>query len=981
MAERAEALVLQMSADIRRMEKALEKISGDTNRHLGATEKRFDKLNQHVQRSGEQMARDLRTAFATIGVTTAIREVAQYADAWTTASNKLAAAGVAQGQLNATMQDLVGLAQSTRSGLEGTVDLYAKLTRAGQQLNLTNSQVRKITETTLQAFVAGGAAASEQAAAITQLSQALGSGVLQGDELRSIRENAPLLAQAIADEFKTTIAGLKELGAQGELTADRVARAILNADGIYDAFSRTVTTLGQAVENLRTEFTRYIAESRIAQTVIGALGGFIQLVTDNIDLLADAAIVAAVAIGGTLAGQAIARFVTSIRTARLEASRAGKEFLVLRTAMSFLGGPIGAIVLGIGVALASMAFSANEAGDAMEQADSAISKLGDAQQAILADTDALAAAQDRLTKAIQANSAATQAAAIADIEAIRKRIQANKDLAITEEVRLREARSGRERQFRANTPMTDEQRKGLSLPILGITANETSPIQELVRQMQQTFQSSGMDSSMEGIRAEIGRRSAAGPLNEQFRTFFWILQQWEDFQADIKSIDDAIGSIGAMKAMGDTGGIDFPTVPESGAGSTQSLSGYRTELERLDDAMKSLRENAAGSDKLFSNMFMALDSLEATTDTNDPNAVSELEKRREAAAAFFDTFNADKLARSREALQALLSFADGAGIKAAFEQLPSLSDILLPDDVALFKAEAAKRVKAVADEMATGYQALVVERDSKIAEINAAMADARAIGVDNVDVYLNAIAKALEDFQADVADMMASAMTLDFSNTGMPDRSFADFMPSVDDINAKNDAAGIAAGLFPSDAQVEFQKLMRDSVKAAMRDGIRTGDWDEAFMSILADAVTSGLDSALNRVGDWLADFLFAPDGFLGSLINGAGAWASSAIFGGARAAGGPVMAGKTYLVGERGPELLTMGGSGNVINASDTNRMLSGMGGGGSIDARVIFSGPIDATNLNEVQRMLDRQRQQIMSSVPTMVRATQTYDRKHRR
>lgn len=970
MADRTEALVLQMSADIRRMERALDRARGQTDRQLGAVEKRFDRMNANIKRSGDALARDLRNTFATIGVAMAIRDVTSYADAWTTASNKLAAAGVEQAKVAATLQDLVTLAQATRSNFEGTVDLYAKLTRAGQQLNLTQEQVRKITETTLQAFVAGGAAASEQAAAITQLSQALGSGVLQGDELRSIRENAPLLAQAIADEFNTTIAGLKELGAEGELTADRVARAILNADGIYDAFSRTVTTLGQAMENLRTEFTRYIAESRIAGVVIQGLAGFIDLVTNNIDLLADAAIVAAAAIGGTLAVQAMSRFVASLRTARLEAARAGTQFLALRTAMAFLGGPVGAILLGIGAALGSMALGALETASASDRAAESFQKIDKISADLASTKDELTAAQDRLTESIRRGGEAAQIASALEVDRLRKVYDGNKVLLDLERAKAAQAVRDRAREFET---------RRVPAPFLPQALNEGTGglplrnqfVQFALPQLQQRGQTGAQ------FAEEMATKALNQALSEQEKTLLEVVRAAAQYDEEMAGLRKRVEELNDIAAIGGDEALPFPGLPDDGK-ATQALTGYRTEVERLGEAMRALREAAAGSDKLFSDMVLAFDNLTAITDQTDPNAVSELERRRVQLGEFFEIFDAGKLTRSREALQALLSFADSAGIAAAFDKLPSLTDVLLPDDVALFRAEASKRVKAAADELATGYRGLVVERDNTLSEINAAMADAIAAGVTNLDVYLDAIEAAHVRFRDDVTQLWRDSLTLDLSGPSPLDsRTVSDFLPTLDQIVAANDAAAIAAGIFPSEAQEEFRQLMRDSVKRAMYDGIRDGDWDEAFRSILADAVVSGLEGALNRVGDWLADYLFAPNGFLGSLISGAGSWLSSA-FGGGRAGGGPVSSGMTYLVGERGPELLRMNGaSGNIINASETNRLLSRSGGGSVINAGLTVMGSIDAVTWPKVQAAMAQQRQVIMSAVPGAVQATLTFNR----
>jgi tape measure domain-containing protein len=83
------------------------------------------------------------------------------------------------------------------------------------------------------AAVLGGATAAEASAAFTQLSQALGSGALRGDEFRSIAEQAPLVLQAISDETGVAAGDLKEYAAQGLLTSDIVIKALrrIEAEG------------------------------------------------------------------------------------------------------------------------------------------------------------------------------------------------------------------------------------------------------------------------------------------------------------------------------------------------------------------------------------------------------------------------------------------------------------------------------------------------------------------------------------------------------------------------------------------------------------------------------------------------------------------------------------------------------------------------------------------------------------------------------
>ena len=151
-------------------------------------------------------------------------------------------------------------AMATRSGLFETGDLVNKLLMSGV-FNGDNAPTAAIGMAGIinKALIAGGGVAEDNKRALRQLNQALSSGILQGDELRSIREQAPYLAQVLAkglakidDKFIGTAVGdLKDLGAQGELTADRVVKAFwAMQDEINEDFKNMPKTFGQAMESL-----------------------------------------------------------------------------------------------------------------------------------------------------------------------------------------------------------------------------------------------------------------------------------------------------------------------------------------------------------------------------------------------------------------------------------------------------------------------------------------------------------------------------------------------------------------------------------------------------------------------------------------------------------------------------------------------------------------------------------------------------------
>lgn len=279
-------LLVRIEAQLRQFERAMQQASGSADKTAGRIERRFSTMERKLSGVGGSLGRLL--AVAITGQT--IRKVAEYADEWTTAGNKIAAASQIAGRAGRSLSDINKIAISTRSGLTETADLYAKLLRSTADVADSEEDVARATELVNKAFKAGGAATSEQAAGILQLSQALGSGILQGDELRSIRENAPLVAQAIAKEFKTTVAGLKALGQEGKLTSDRVFKAILaGAPQIEAAFARTTGTIGDAFTNFRNRLTESIGKindefgaSHNITTLIYDIGTALSTVTDFI---------------------------------------------------------------------------------------------------------------------------------------------------------------------------------------------------------------------------------------------------------------------------------------------------------------------------------------------------------------------------------------------------------------------------------------------------------------------------------------------------------------------------------------------------------------------------------------------------------------------------------------------------------------------------------------------------------------------------
>lgn len=161
--------------------------------------------------------------------------------------------------INATkdaMDKMYGSAQKVRMSYTDMMSNVSKsITLAGDAFQNNTDNAIRFQEIMAEAYAVGGASAAEMSSSMYQLIQALGAGTLAGDELRSVREGAPLAYKAI-EEFAQgvykTEESLKELGSQGKVTSDMVVAAIMNAGNEMDtAFAQTAQTFAQTWEQIK----------------------------------------------------------------------------------------------------------------------------------------------------------------------------------------------------------------------------------------------------------------------------------------------------------------------------------------------------------------------------------------------------------------------------------------------------------------------------------------------------------------------------------------------------------------------------------------------------------------------------------------------------------------------------------------------------------------------------------------------------------
>ena len=217
------------------------------------------------------------------------------------------------------MANVRATANEAGAEIGATSDLYATLARATKG---SAAEIDGLTSTIVKSFGISGAGAAEAEGATRQLGQALASGVLRGDEFNSVMEQAPRLAQAMADGLGVTTGELRKMAGEGKLTSEAVITALKSqATAIDTEFATLPDTIGRATQRMANEWQVFIGELDKTTGASAAAASAINGVSSNLDAVASLA---------TVAGEAaFAAFATKAGGALLTY---GKELMAVRAA-------------------------------------------------------------------------------------------------------------------------------------------------------------------------------------------------------------------------------------------------------------------------------------------------------------------------------------------------------------------------------------------------------------------------------------------------------------------------------------------------------------------------------------------------------------------------------------------------------------------------------------------------------------------------
>ena len=285
-----ENLQIRITAELSQIRAALQGLQGqlDTARKTGAQvgsagAAGIAQLNQRLQSTGRIVA----GLAASLGAGLSIAGLVRASDEAATISARLKlATGNAQ-QLATAQKAVFDLAQRTRTSLLATVDLYARIERSTRDLKVNQATILQLTETINQAAqISGGGAGAE--AALFQLSQGLASGTLRGEELNSVLEQTPRLAQAIADGMNIPIGKLRQIAQDGKLTSEAVLRALLSQSAtLQKEFAEFPPTIASGFTAIRNAFVQYLQTSSQAGTAARDFAEALQAIARNLPAIID----------------------------------------------------------------------------------------------------------------------------------------------------------------------------------------------------------------------------------------------------------------------------------------------------------------------------------------------------------------------------------------------------------------------------------------------------------------------------------------------------------------------------------------------------------------------------------------------------------------------------------------------------------------------------------------------------------------------
>lgn len=347
-------LNIQLELDQVKFQSGINNAQGRVKRFTDTTTKQLNNIERSMNSLNRVSANLFKAGIAGFGV----NQLKGFADGYTEIQNKLRLVESASISSSRGLNNVFDIALKTNQSINATSGVYQRFAQNAETLKISQAQIASLTETVSKAVAVSGASAGAADAALTQFGQALGSGILRGDEFNSVMEQTPALAKAIATGLGVTTGELRNMAKEGKLTMDVLVPALERAkESVDDQFNTRILTISAAFENLNTSAVKWIGELDKSTGASEAFAKAIDEIAKHLTIVASLAagagviwsvgkirtwIAASIQASAAMSAQAAAT--RNLTAAQQSLTAAGRG---LGGALGFVGGPLGLLTLGL----------------------------------------------------------------------------------------------------------------------------------------------------------------------------------------------------------------------------------------------------------------------------------------------------------------------------------------------------------------------------------------------------------------------------------------------------------------------------------------------------------------------------------------------------------------------------------------------------------------------------------------------------------
>nr|WP_314437617.1 tape measure protein [uncultured Brevundimonas sp.] len=396
MARDIESLVLQMSVDLRRWERSMDRMTAVSQKRLTAVEAQALKTQKNLERTmaqaGEGMVAGLSSGLKSLAPTLAaafsVQQIVKYADNWSDLNARVRQTVGAHGDAEAVMDRISSVARRTYSDLNQTAEGYLQNAGAMRELGYSTADTLDYVEAVNNALVISGTKGEVAQSVMNALGKAMAFGELRGENLNTVIQNGGRLTEALAASLGVTTLELRRMGEQGLIKTDMLVKAMTGSLAqLRTEADAMPATIGDALQLMNNALGKYVGQTDQSLSATQRMAEGIIVLSDNLDTI--------VPVLGVLVGLVGGRYVwamTAATGAQIANGVSAARLIAFQTAMtaSMTGTSSAALVAASGVRTFNAAIAANPIG------------------AVLVGVTALAAAMYLLKRRADEGSAALQ---------------------------------------------------------------------------------------------------------------------------------------------------------------------------------------------------------------------------------------------------------------------------------------------------------------------------------------------------------------------------------------------------------------------------------------------------------------------------------------------------------------------------------------------------------------------------------------------